>query len=364
MEKQELRKERDFMGLSNRELAVLREIVSIYVHTGENVASRQVARCSQLSLSAATLRNVMAELEERGLLSRSHPSAGCIPTDAGFRAHVDSLGQVRGLPARTRKVLDERLSAVKREPMEDLEWVAHLVAEMTQEAGIAVRPMGEELTLEVISLVPLGNRRVLAVLVTQEGIIDNRVASMDEEWSGEEMQRIANYMNHYLHGRVLENVESCLERLQLNAGKHGDNESSQLSHQAGKVWTLFFSGRDGNEEVRVAGANNLLRADDFAKVERMRSVLAALDDRAGIVREWRRFFHKGRTQVIIGQESELTSSGKLGMVATLFYCDGRRAGALGAVGPRRMDYLRIVPMVEYIGDKLTRMLEQPGADYV
>jgi heat-inducible transcriptional repressor len=353
------------MSLSRRELAVLREIVSIYVHTGENVASRQVAQCSQLNLSAATLRNVMAELEERGLLSRSHTSAGCIPTDAGFRAYVDSLDQVRGLPAHTRKVLDDRLSLVRREPMEDLEWVAQLVAEMTQEAGIAVRPMGEELTLEVVSLVPMGNRRVLGVLVTQEGIIENRVATMDKEWPGEELQRIANYINHHMHGRVLESVESCLQRLQLSVGKSSsDGEDSQLSHQAIRVWKLFFSGRNDNQEVLVAGANNLLRADDFAKVERMRSMLAVLDDRAGIVREWRRFFNKGRTQVIIGQESEITSSGKLGMVATLFYCDGRRAGALGAVGPCRMDYLRIVPMVEYIGDKLTRMLEQPGADYV
>ena len=105
----------------------------------------------------------------------------------------------------------------------------------------------------------------------------------------------------------------------------------------------------------------VLEAGDFAKVDRIRSAVAALQDRAGIVREWRKVFDKGRTQVIIGGESKVTSSGRLGMVATLFYREGRRAGALGVVGPRRMDYVHIVPVVEYIGDTLTRVLEQPGA---
>jgi heat-inducible transcriptional repressor len=114
-------------------------------------------------------------------------------------------------------------------------------------------------------------------------------------------------------------------------------------------------------EVRVAGADNLLNTDDFAEAERVRSLFATLQDRRRIAREWRRAFNRGKTQVIIGDESDVTASGALGMVATLFFRGGRRAGAVGVVGPQRMDYSRIVPVVEYIGDSLTRMLEEGGA---
>jgi heat-inducible transcriptional repressor len=350
------------MGLSRRELSVLREIVGIYIRTGETVASRQVAGLSSVRLSSATLRNIMASLEERGLLSRPHPSAGCIPTDAGLRAYVDSFGHERILAPQTRSLLEQRLSIMQREPMEDLEWVAQLVADMTQEAGVAIRPIGEELILEVISLIPMERARVLGVVVTKEGTVSKRVAVLDEEWTAEQLLSIGNFMNHHLHGRVLETIEPCLESLEQALESRGDMAGRELAKQAAKVWHLLFTGRTGNEEVLVVGANNLLQAEDFAGVERMRSMLATLNDRAGIAREWRRIFDKGRTQVVIGQESTITSSGQLAMVATLFYCEGRRAGALGAVGPCRMDYLRIVPVVEYIGDKLTSLLDQSGVD--
>jgi heat-inducible transcriptional repressor len=119
----------------------------------------------------------------------------------------------------------------------------------------------------------------------------------------------------------------------------------------------------GEYEVQVAGTDKLLDSVDFAEAERIRSLLAALQDRRRIVNEWRRALDRGRTQVILGHESEVTASGNLGMVATLFYRRGRPAGALGVVGPRRMDYGRIVPMVEFVGDTLTRFLEEPGASH-
>ncbi len=124
---------------------------------------------------------------------------------------------------------------------------------------------------------------------------------------------------------------------------------------------LRLSLERGRVEVQVAGADNLLQTEDFNEIERVRSLFATLDDDRRIVREIRRALASCSTRVIIGRESALTASGELGMVTTLFFKDGQRAGALGVVGPRRMDYARIVPVVEFIGNSLTRMLQEPGA---
>jgi len=131
------------MELSRRALSVLCAIVELYIRSGEAVASRKVARHSRLGLSPATMRNVMAELEDGGYLSRSHPSAGSVPSDRGFRHYVDNIDRPGTLPAAARRDLTQRMNSMRRELVEDIEWVAQLVAEATKEAGIAVRPIGD-----------------------------------------------------------------------------------------------------------------------------------------------------------------------------------------------------------------------------
>ena len=159
------------MNLSRREFVVLNGVVEEYIRTGAPVASRQVVRSSSLRLSSATIRNVMAKLEEGGYLARSHASAGCVPTDAGFRLYVDSLEPNRRPPISVRSELLEQVTANRRELVEDLEWVAQVIADATWEAGMAVRPMDEGPVLEAVSLVDLGAQRVLGVVVTTDGSV-------------------------------------------------------------------------------------------------------------------------------------------------------------------------------------------------
>jgi transcriptional regulator of heat shock response len=153
-------------------------------------------------------------------------------------------------------------------------------------------------------------------------------------------------------------VESRIEALCHGEGSPGPRD---VQAEAREVARQLFSIDDRDVEVWVAGTDNLLATSDFVDIERVRSLLTTLQDRARIAKEFRRAFARGRTQVLIGEESEATASGSLGMVATLYFRDSRRAGAVGVVGPRRMDYQRIVPVVEYVGDTLTQMLETPGA---
>jgi heat-inducible transcriptional repressor len=349
------------MELTRRELGVLVEVVERYIHKGAPVASAQVARSATVNLSPATVRSVMSELEQAGLLSRLHPSAGCIPTDAAFRVYVDWLrpGWSRLSPT-ARRSLSEQVGLVGRDPAEDLGWVARLVADVTREAGVAVRPMDDAPVVEAVSLVPFGGNRVMGVVVSAGGSIAKRVVTLADCLGDEALQGAAAWLTRQLRGMSVDCVCDWLEQ----AAPPGD--AATLSEEARHgldIGRRLFLRRQDSAEVHVAGAENLLQSEDFSELGRVRSLVRTLQDRSGIAREWRRVLTSERTRVIIGQESRVTSSGELGMVATLFFFEGHRVGALGVVGPRRMNYRRIVPVLEYIGDTVTQMLEEPGAHY-
>lgn len=342
---------RGTVTLTRRQLSVLREVVERHIDHGGAVASGPVAASPRVGLSPATVRGVMAALEEQGLLTRAHPSAGCLPTDAAYRVYIEKIARRRVLAPRAKHVLAARFSALRRELVEDLEWVARLLAEATNETALAVRPLGEQPTLRAISLVPLSGRRVLAVLVTADGAVVKRVIRIEEELDEGALQEAANFFGRELAGRSLADAVSELERQAVGSDPRPEAE------RALGIARALLAEPDGDAEILVAGTDRLLGQAEFAGPHEVRSVLEVLEDRRQIVSEWRRALEADRTQVILGGESEVTAAGNLGMVATLFFRDGRRAGAVGVVGPRRMDYLRIVPLVEYIGETLTTMLE-------
>lgn len=344
------------MELSRRELTVLCGIVDIYVRTGEPVASRQVARSSGLSLSAASIRSVVAGLEEAGLVSRPHPSAGCVPTDRGLRAYVDNLGERLTLGTTTRQRVAEVVNLRQRELFEDFEWVARVVADVTAEAGMAVRPMAVEPTVAAVSFVPLEGSRALGVVVTSDGAIEKRVLSLPSQIDEAALVEAENWVAHRFRG-------ASIEAIRADLGVVAPDDAPACELLARTLLEDILTGAGDAVELLVVGTDKLLMSSDFSEIDRVRSVLRTLADGGRIVSEWRRGFRRSRTHVVIGDESEVTASGGLGMVATLFFREGRRAGAVGVVGPRRMDYRRIVPTVELIGETLTRMLDGPGATH-
>ena len=346
------------MDLSRRVLKVLCAIVELYIRSGGPVASREVAQFSGLGLSSATIRNMMSELEEAGYLNRPHTSAGTVPSDSAIRLYVDTVSSGCRLSPQDQRRVSFQMEEVRRELVEDFAWVARLTADVTQEAGVAVRPFGIGRFLEAVSLVALEGSRVLGVLVTADGTVEKRLLTLDRALTRDRLQEIANYLTLEFRGLNIDGVKAAV-RSSVDAGL--ETPGDDLERQAFEIIRDLVPHANPRVEVQVAGTDNLLQTDEFTEIERVRSLFATLDDEQRIVREIRRALARGSTQVIIGRESALTASGELGMVTTLFYKNGQRAGAVGVVGPRRMDYTRIVPVVEFIGDSLTRMLQEPGA---
>ncbi len=339
-------------------LKVLCAVVELYIRSGGPVASREVARFSGLGLSPATIRNVMSELEDGGFLLRPHASAGTVPSDRTWRLYVDTVSKGRRLAPRFRQQLAQRMNEMRRELIEDFAWVARFVADVTAEAGVAVRPFGTGRSLEAVSLVPLEGGRVLGLLVTSDGAVEKRLLSLAEPRSRERLQELANLATARYRGLGLDDAADEVHALDAD----GDG-GSEIERQAREVMRDLLPLDGVLVEVQVAGTDNLLQTDEFSEIERVRSLFATLEDERRIVSEIRRALASEPTRVIIGRESEITASGELGMVTTLFFKDGKRAGAVGVMGPKRMDYARIVPVVEYVGDSLTRMLEGHGATH-
>jgi heat-inducible transcriptional repressor len=199
------------MDLTARELTVLGCVVELYISSGSPVASRQIARRSGLGLSSASIRNVMAQLENRGLLTRPHPSAGSVPTDQSFRIYVDTL-RPRNVPAVVRHRLEDRMSHMRRELVEDLEWVAKVTADATREAGMAMRPIGQEPVVEAVSLVPLSGDRVLGVMVTSDGAVEKRVFSRDDHLRSEDLQEESNYLTNRFRGSSVVEIRRRIQK--------------------------------------------------------------------------------------------------------------------------------------------------------
>jgi heat-inducible transcriptional repressor len=344
--------------LSRRALNVLCAVVELYIRSGGPVASREVARYSALGLSPATIRSTMAELEEAGYLDRPHSSAGTVPSDSTLRLYVDSSSGTRRLSPVVRRQVESRMREVGRELVEDFAWVARLTAEITHEAGVALRPFGSGRVLDAVSLVALDGSKVLGLVVTADGAVERRLLNLEHEIDLDRLQEIANYITTQFRGL---NLDEITRRARGADDPELPPPRDELERRAMEVIAELMPTTGTRVEVQVAGTENLLQTEEFAAIERVRSLLAALDDDERIVREIRHALASCSTRVLIGGESALTASGELGMVTTLFFKDGRRAGALGAVGPRRMDYLRIVPVVEFIGASLTKMLQEPGA---
>ena len=335
-------------------------MVELYIRTGEPVASRLVARHSGLGLSSATIRNVMAELEEGGFLNRPHTSAGSMPSDLGFRQYVNNLPRGEAPPPAVRREISARMEAMRRDLEEDISWIAELLADATREAGVAVRPVGAGPVLEAVSLVLLGGGRVLGVIVTDNGAVEKRVLDVDGEPSREELQKVANFLTRQLAGTDLDRIAAKVDTLvstELLTGKAG------LRKDVLRIARRLFATSEIDVEVRIVGTENLLSSEEFAEIDRVRLLLSTLQDRSRIASELRRAFANGRTQVLIGDESAATAPGGLGIVASLYFRDHRKAGAIGVVGPRRLDYQKILPVVEYIGETLTEMLNKPGAPH-
>lgn len=343
--------------LSERDRQILRAVVASYILNAEPVSSRLVAKLGGLGLSAATIRNVMADLEELGLLAQPHTSAGRVPTAAGYHLFIESLMHERPVPVRFRRHIDAHLAAAETDAEGLMEVASQLLSELSQQVGLVVAPAVGETVLKRVHFVRMSGRRVLCVVVSAAGFVDNKVIETDAEVPQEELERISNYLTENFAGSTLRQIRDRLLTMMAE-------ERAQMDRLLALTIELARRGLPVSDvpEVLLGDASTVLSHPELADVARVRRLFETFADKARLVELLNRCILGNGLRVLIGDESDLTSELDFSLVATTFGCEGDSWGTVGIFGPSRMQYQRVIPLVDYIGASLGRALAGGSRD--
>ena len=347
---------RDADRLLPRDREILRDIIATYILSAEPVSSRSVAKQGRLGLSAATIRNVMADLEEWGYLVQPHTSAGRVPTPAAYHMFIESMMQARKLPVRERRYIEENLAGTPADADQLIGIASHLLSELSQQVSIVVAPAIGDTVLKAVDFVPVAERKVLCVVVSQEGFVDNRVIETGEEIPRQELTRISNYLTENFAGHTLRQIRDRLLRQMTEERQQVDRLLARTIELAREGLAL-----DSQPEVLVDGASALLARPELADIQRVRRMFEAFTDKARLVRMLNGCIQGGGVRVLIGDDSDLTSELDFSLVASSYRVGEQPLGTLGIFGPSRMEYEKIIPLVHYLGQALSRALSEAFA---
>lgn len=338
--------------LSTRARDIFRLVVEGYLASGQPVGSRTLAGDSGLNLSPASIRSVLAELESLGLLAAPHTSAGRMPTESGLRLFVDGMMQVAGPTREERAAIEKRLAAPG--PIEAaLEATSTLLSDISGAAGMVMVPRREPRLVQ-LTLVPLSPMRALAVLVGEDGGIENRVIELDAPVSVSALEQAGNYITARLAGRTLAEAAAAM-RAELSAGRSQlDSASRDLVERGLAVWSEDAARRP---VLIVRGAANLLDETALGDIDRVRQLLDDLESKQAVAELLESAREAQATRIFIGSENRLFAlSGSSVIAAPYRDREGRVVGVLGVIGPTRLNYARVVPMVDFTARSLGKRI--------
>jgi heat-inducible transcriptional repressor len=334
--------------LSRRAQKILHAVITEYLSVGDAVGSRTVTRRHDLGLSPATVRNVMADLEELGLLEQRHTSAGRVPTASGLRFFIDSLLKVRGLSQREREEIRERVIAPT--PDEVVQNASRLLSDLTHHAAVILAPDPDQQRLERIEFVPLRDGKLIAVLVTADGRIENRLVL--DEVEPTRLDRIHNYLNDLLRGMTLDEVRERVTR-ELGEDKNKYDEAVASALRLGHA--VFVSPPERTAPVVISGQANLL---DDVQPQQIRELLRTLEDKQTLIRLLDRTRHADGLQVFLGAETAMQSLAGSSVVAVSYGPEEQPIGALAVIGPMRMNYGKVMSVVDFTADTVSQLLAE------
>ena len=338
--------------IGEREQQIFRLLVQQYIDDGNPVGSRTLSKMPGVNVSAASVRNVMGDLEDLGLLSAPHASAGRVPTSDGFRLFVDTMLQVQPMGEEDCGELKSRLTADQNEKAL-LKHATNYLSGFTNMAGVVTLPKRMATVFRQIEFLPLSEKRVLMILVVNEKNVQNRILSLDRDYKAEELQEIANYLNNKYSGRRLEELRD-LVRTDLQQTRESMNRHmEQMIKVAGRV---FDNDEIEDEDVIVAGQTNLMNFSELSDVESLRDLFEAFNQKRDIYHVLENCINAEGVQIFIGQESGYNVLDMCSLVTSSYEVDGEVVGILGVVGPTRMAYDRVVPVVDVTSKLLSAAL--------
>jgi heat-inducible transcriptional repressor len=339
--------------LSERMRRVLGIVIENYILSAEPVGSRTISKKSGLNLSPATIRNIMSDLEELGLLSHPYTSAGRIPTEKGFRFYVDSLVDIHELSDREQQEIRSRYSNFQIEGVDLFRETCRILSLSSHYLSVVWAPRMGLVVFQHIEFVKLRRYLVLAILVSTTGLVQNRIIEVEEDFSQSELDHLSDYLNSLLTGLTLYQVrDKLLEQMMLEK-----NTYDRMLEHAIKLGEKAFTSID-ETDVFIEGRTNILNEPEFSNVSNMTDLFRAFEEKATMVKLLDKFMAPKGVQIVIGSESQVHEMETCSLVTSTYGCEGQVWGALGVIGPRRMNYSKVIPLVDYSAKLLTEILER------
>ncbi|MDG6347971.1 heat-inducible transcriptional repressor HrcA [Luteimonas sp. 8-5] len=346
--------------LDPRARQLLRTLISRHIRDGEPVGSQTLARHSGLAVSPATIRNILADLEEIGLLASPHTSAGRVPTAQGYRVFVDSLLQLRPLPEGEMARLREELPAGTG-TQALLGSASELLSAMSHFVGVVSVPRREQFAFRHIDFVPLDAGRVLAILVFADNDVQNRIIQTRRPYDAGELERVSNYLNRHFAGRPVAEIRATLLR-DLRAARN--EMESLLAHSVELAEQALGGDADGalgegmlSEGMVLAGQTRLMGVQELSDLERLRELFEAFARKREILQLLERTVQAPGVRIFIGEETGLAPLEGMSLVTAPYVSGDRTLGVLGVIGPSRMAYDRVIPVVQAAAEVLGAALK-------
>ena len=344
--------------LSYRARRILYAVVSEYIATGEPVGSRRLSKRYGLNLSPATIRNELSDLDEAGCLTQPHTSAGRVPTELGFRVFIDALVQMRDVSAEDRAAVLARMKALRPGADDVVREAGRMLASLTGAAAVVTRPRTEAEALSQIRFIPLSPGQVLAVIVLRSGAIQNRVVTLPEPIDASELERVHVYLAELGTDRTLGELREAVAR--ALGGERGDYEL--LRRRAMSMLDATVRSEQRTDDVVIEGQGVLFDRPEFHDAEKIRGFLKTFEERERLLDLLDRTLAAGGVTVLVGSEANLVDAPDVGVISANYSAHGVTAGALGVIGPTRMDYAKLMPLVGFTAQVMSDVLAGRSAE--
>jgi heat-inducible transcriptional repressor len=339
-------------ALSERKKRILQAVVANYIQTADPVGSRTIARTCRIGLSSATIRNEMADLEEMGYLSQPHTSAGRIPSQKGYRYYVDYLMDPGELNAEEASVIGLSLNTDKlREIEQIIVNASRVLSTITNHTSLIMGPQYKKSTFRQMRILPLDEKKGLVVLITDTGLIKNKVIDLNQTLSAAELQQVVSYLNQKLYGLTIDQVTTSL----INEFKRDLFRRMEILEQA---FILLEESLKEEQQVRVflGGTTNILNQPEFKNVDKIKRMLGLFEQESLLFNILEKNLGEEGVVVQIGSENLLEEIQECTLITAAYKINNRTLGTVGVLGPTRMNYSRIIGVVRCLVDKLNENL--------
>jgi heat-inducible transcriptional repressor len=340
--------------LDERRKEVLRSLIQLHIESGEPVGSESLSRVLNRSLSPATLRNIMSDLEALGYLDHPHTSAGRVPTDEGYRVYVDTLMGRHPLHPGDAAAITQELRPVEGSVDHVMEKASQVLSRLSRHVGFVLAPDIAQTSFRHVDLVSLAHPRVLVVMVSTSGIVTNKVIEVEDRLTPEELQACANYLNAHYAGMSLSEIRTCLLELMTEEKALYDS----LLKQVVALGERAFAAEPAAASVYLDGTSNMLSHSGFVDLERMRELFRTFEEKGRLVKILNACLSGDGVRILIGHENPDPGLRDLALVTSCLPVEGEAGWGLGVMGSTRMEYAHVVALVDHVARAIAEVLRE------